>query len=139
MSDEQRTDGANRSAPCPTCKSPAVFVYNAYYGREFVDCWYCYQQRERHRKACIADLGSRFPGLSPRVRSMLVRHFDDGGIPAILAATDDDLLDINQFGPKMLAEFRDFWPTPNPPVVKVLPTPEQFWSQRHDVLALIGG
>jgi len=63
----------------------------------------------------------------------------EGGLPAILAATDDDLLEIRNFGVKALADFRAVWPVPAAPVTSVPKVAEGFWLQRHDVLSLVGG
>ncbi len=69
------------------------------------------------------SLRERFPGLSGRTANALARWFvgpprqgcywnRGGGMPALLAATDAELLEAPSFGAKMLVEFRTVWPTP---------------------------
>lgn len=133
-------DGDSREAPCPDCGHAATFTYSRYLGREYHWCDPCIEKADRERKARKATIRQLFPALSERIVTCLDRYGLDGGVPAILAAEDDDLLEIRNFGPKMLAEFRAVWPTPVPTAAMSKPAVSaHFWEQRHDVLSLIGG
>lgn len=69
----------------------------------------------RLRAAFETELLGLFPSLSTRlVTCFRARFMGDGGVPAILLATDRELLAIRHFGKDALAEFRAMHPEPSP-------------------------
>lgn len=102
-----------RYAPCPVCSRRAEVSYSEYLGRDVFYCWRCGVERDERRLAFRAVLRARFPGISPRLAQGLARAYaEHGGVPAVLALTDRQFLDIRNFGRGMLAEFRTFCPEP---------------------------
>lgn len=54
----------------------------------------------------------RFPSLDAGTGRAIAYAYGPRGLAAVLAATDDDLLSIRNFGPRRLAIFRALWPVP---------------------------
>lgn len=104
-------DGTERRVPCPECGRLATFTYSAYLGRGYHWCPPCNVRKQRETCARQQEIRRALPTLSTRVVTVLESHFRESGVPAILAATDDDLLGITNFGTAMLAEFRAAWPS----------------------------
>ena len=118
----------HRQGTCPDCGARATF-YDDPPG------WYwcpsCHRARAKRERTFRAELAERFPGLSSRLLHALQRGFiGKGGIPAVMAATDDELLTLRHFGSKMLSELRAVWPIPMRVVAKRDP-----WREHAEMVA----
>ena len=76
---------------------------------------------------------ARFPMLPTRVTEAIARHYRPASLPSLLAASDDTLLDMPNFGPKMLAQFRSAWPVPCADM-----TTGDTWRDHADMVAGVG-
>jgi hypothetical protein len=141
-------------SPCPTCGGQSKrFVYVERDGSEdrfpAQRCGPCYTVWTHRHQAFVAGLELRCPDLSARVRNAMCREFETfGDIDGLLAASDDDLLAIRNFGRRALAEFRAAVPVRTPQAGSRPSAPhgpdavvsaEAFWAARPAVLAVIGG